>query len=147
MEECATALVDALDVAVPRWVVRSVERLLVAFHGTADADVMHRARTAGDAAGHDVGAHARALLARDIDDQAGTPLTIVRRVAVPYPTRLLRDAGVPPVVRDEFKERAFPDDDYDLTPAGWSDVDESLQAPGMAWGAWKAMAHRARHSA
>ena len=62
-----------------------------------------------------------------------------------YPTRVLAAAGVPPVARDAFKERAFPDDCYDLTPAGWIDVDDSLQAPGMAWGAWKAHAHRARH--
>jgi hypothetical protein len=27
---------------------------------------------------------------------------------------------------------------YDLSPATWGDVDESLQEPGLIWGAWKA---------
>jgi hypothetical protein len=147
VQEHGTALVDALELAIPRWVVRSVERLLVAFHGHADARALDAARTAGDEASGAVSAAVRELLERDIDDQLETPLTIVRRVAVPYATEVLRAAGVPPVVRDDFKERSFPDDDYDLTPAGWADIDDSVQAPGMAWGAWKAMTYKARHTA
>jgi hypothetical protein len=73
----------------------------------------------------------------DVDDQRTNPLTILRR-AVSYPTAVLRDSGVPEVVRDDFRERAFPADVYDLSPATWGDVDESLQEPGLIWGAWKA---------
>jgi hypothetical protein len=146
VEQHATALADAIEASLPGWVVRSVERLLVAFRGSADADLLARARHAGEEAAADVGARVRALLALDIDDQLETPLTVVRRDAVTYPTKVLAAAGVPPVVRDEFKERAFPDDPYDLTPAAWADVDEALQAPGMAWGAWKAMTYKARHA-
>ena len=40
--------------------------------------------------------------------------------------------------RDEFEERAFPDDVYRLSPATWSDVDPSLHEPGIIWGAYKA---------
>ena len=58
--------------------------------------------------------------------------------AVRYPTAVLRDAGVPPVRRDEFKEQAFPDDVYDLVPATWRDVDPALQEPGIVWSAWRA---------
>jgi hypothetical protein len=145
--EHATALIAAIEAALPGWVVRSVERLVVAYTGAPPDDAtIDAARAAGRRAADDAVGRVRALLARDIDDQVETPLTILRAHAVPYPTRVLVDAGVPPVVRDDFKERAFPDDPYDLTPAGWADIDESLQAPGMAWGAWKAMTYRARHA-
>ena len=147
MDDSATALADAIEAAIPGWVVRSIDRLVVAYTGAPPDDAtVDAARDAGTRAATDVGARVRDLLAHDIDDQHETPLTIVRRWAVPYPTRVLDEAGVPPVVRDDFKERAFPDDPYDLTPAGWADIDEALQAPGMTWGAWKAMTHRARHA-
>ena len=32
----------------------------------------------------------------------------------------------------------FPDDDYDLSPATFADIDESLHEPGLVWGAAKA---------
>jgi hypothetical protein len=147
VHDSATALADAIEAAIPAWVVRSVDRLVTAYTGAPpDADTRTRARAAGERAARDVGERVRALLRRDIDDQRDTPLTIIRAHAVPYATDVLTGAGVPAVVRDDFKERAFPDDRYDLTPAGWTDVDESLQAPGMAWGAWKATAHRQRHA-
>ena len=139
MNDHATALVDALEAAIPAWLASVVTR-----HAVVDAATL--TRVGADAASETV-AQVRVLLERDIDDQTETPLTIVRRVAVPYATRLLRDANVPPVHRDEFKARSFPDDDYDLTPAGWADIDESVQAPGIAWGAWKAMTYKARHTA
>jgi hypothetical protein len=101
------------------------------------ADVREAARAAAARARADVGAELRAFLALDVDDQRTNPLAILR-AAVRYPTAVLRDAGVPPVRRDEFKARAFPDDVYDLAPATWKDVDESLQEPGLIWSAWKA---------
>jgi hypothetical protein len=48
------------------------------------------------------------------------------------------------VARDEFSERNFPDDTYDLTPASFADVDPSLHEPGLEWGAAKAHVHLAR---
>jgi hypothetical protein len=83
------------------------------------------------------------LLALDVDEQRVNPLALVRR-AVSYPTAVLRDAGVPPVVRDEFDERAFPDDVYGLAPAAFADIDPALHEPGLLWGAAKAHAHLAR---
>jgi len=83
------------------------------------------------------------LFAQDVDDQRVNPLAIVRG-AVRYPTEVLRVAGVPPVVRDEFDERAFPDDLYALTPASFADVDPALHEPGLLWGAAKAHAHLTR---
>ena len=71
---------------------------------------------------------------------------MVRR-AVVYPTAVLRGAGVPPVVRDADAEARFPDDDYDLTPAAFADLDPSLHEPGLVWGAAKAHVHLARRRA
>ena len=144
MEDQARVLAVAVEAALPGWVERSVERLLVAWHGSADAEVMAMARRAGAAARADVGPRVRALLEADIDDQRTTPLTLLRG-AVRYPTEVLRAAGVPPVERDRFSEERFPDDDYDLSPASFADVDPSLHEPGIAWGAAKAMAHKQRH--
>jgi hypothetical protein len=49
------------------------------------------------------------------------------------------------VVRDAFEEARFPDDLYGLTPASLGAVDPSLTDAARAWGAAKAMAHKARH--
>ncbi len=47
--------------------------------------------------------------------------------------------------RDKFSTERFPDDDYDLTPATWSDLDPSLLDLGITWGAAKAFVHKQRH--
>ena len=85
----------------------------------------------------------RALLLLDVEEQRVNPLALLRR-AVSYPTDVLRGAGVPPVVRSEFDERAFPDDVYALTPASFADIDPALHEPGILWGAAKAHAHLQR---
>ena len=143
MDEQATALADAVDDALPRWVERSVRRLMMAWRGEADPDVMAAASDAGRRARAEVGPRVRELLEVDVDAQATTPLAILRG-AVRYPTAVLRGAGVPPVVRDEQQERLFPDDVYDLAPANFADVDPALAEPGLAWGAAKAFTHLER---
>jgi hypothetical protein len=143
MEEHAEALAEAVDRVLAAWVERSVARIMVAYQGSVPAEVHAAAADAGQVARSEVGAELRALLERDIDDQRTNPLSVLRD-AVRFPTAVLRVAGVPPVVRDEFKERAFPDDIYDLAPATWRDVDETLHEPGLVWGAWKAGEHLRR---
>ena len=145
MEPHATALADAVEVALPRWVERSVARIMAAWQGgPPDAAVAEAARDAGRRAAEEVGAEVRALLAADIDEQWTTPLSLLRG-AVRYPTQVLEDAGVPPVERDPIQERLLPGDIYDLSPASFADVDPSLAEPGVVWGAAKALAHRRRH--
>ena len=138
MDEHSTALAEAIDAALPAWVERSVRSRL------ADPDPEAVAEAARQAVA-DVGGAVRALLEKDIDEQATTPLSLLRG-AVRYPTAVLREAGVPPVERDEVPARLFPDDVYDLAPVTWSDVDPSLLDPGLAWGASKAFAHLQRHA-
>jgi hypothetical protein len=144
VEQHAAALADAIEAALPSWVERSVARVMTAWKGEVDDDVCGAAADAGRQAVTDVGPQVRALLAADIDDQHTTPLSLVRG-AVRYPTAVLRDAGVPPVARDEQQERLFPDDVYDLAPATFADVDAALGEVGMAWGAAKAFEHLQRH--
>jgi hypothetical protein len=145
VEEQAAALADAVEDVLPRWVERSVQRILVAWRGTADPEVMAAAADAGRRARAEVGPRVRALLQADVDEQATTPLAILRG-AVRYPSEVLRAAGVPPVARDKHQERLFPDDVYDLAPANFADVDPALTEPGLAWGAAKAFTHLQRHS-
>lgn len=99
---------------------------------------------AGRQAAAEVGAAVRELLAMDIDEQAATPLSLLR-AAVRYPTAVLEAAGAPPAARDEVRARLFPDDVYDLAPATFADVDPCLADLGVAWGASKAFTHLQRH--
>ena len=146
VEPHATALADAVDAALPGWVERSVARVLAAWQGGApDPDVLDAAREAGLRAKAEVGLAVRTLVEADIDAQRTTPLALLRS-AVRYPTRILQEAGVPPVERDPMQVRLLPDDLYDLSPASFADVDPALAEPGMVWGAAKALAHRRRHS-
>ncbi|MCA1693139.1 MAG: hypothetical protein LC733_13460 [Actinobacteria bacterium] len=137
-------MADAIEGAVPGWVERSVEARLAGAELDPDPAVMAEAARAGQKAAAETGAAVRRLLDADVDQQATTPLSLLRE-AVRYPTAVLRNAGVPPVHRDEVQERLFPGDVYDLTPAMFADVDPALAEPGLAWGAAKAFVHLQRH--
>lgn len=136
----AVALADAIDAVLPGWVERCVRSRLT----TSTAAVDAATTDAGQRARADVGAAVRELLLRDVDDQRGNPLALLRG-AVRYPTEVLLAAGAPVVERDKFSRERFPDDVFDLTPTNWSDVDPSLQELGIRWGAAKAFVHKQRH--
>jgi hypothetical protein len=69
----------------------------------------------------------------------------VVRTAVREPTGVLERAGVPPVVRDTFDERSWPDDRYGLVPRTLGDLgDPDLGPLQLAWGLAKAKVLRAR---
>ena len=134
----ATALADAVVAALPGWVERSVAERFRAWRGEdPPGEVVAAGRVAGASAVGDVEGPLRDLLAQDPDEQRANPLAIVRR-AVVRPTGVLRAAGVPPVVRDAHAARLFPDDDYDLAPGAFADLDPALHEPGIVWGAAKA---------
>jgi hypothetical protein len=144
LDQYATALADAIEAALPGWVVSCVERVVVAWSGSCSKQVAAASREVGDRAAEDVGSEVRRLLATDVDEQWTTPLEIVRS-AVRYPTAILAELGVPPVERDEFSIRRFPDDMYGLAPASLADVDPDLAEPAIVWGAAKAFEHKRRH--
>jgi hypothetical protein len=147
LAEASTAIRSGVAREVPAWVVRAVIRILDA-GGRADNPTRERAltdaRAAGDAAAARVGAALDELLAADPVDQQSTPLEIVRSV-YREPTGILRAAGVPAIVRDEFDERAWPDDVYGLVPRTLGDLgDDDLAPLLLVWGTAKATVLRAR---
>jgi hypothetical protein len=98
---------------------------------------------AGAAAGARVVASLTELFATPPLEQRTTPLEIVRS-ATREVTEVLASAGIPPVERDEFAERAFPADQYDVTPATLADLgDDDLGPLQLAWGLAKAKVLRA----
>ncbi|HSO95475.1 MAG TPA: hypothetical protein VLV81_05485 [Acidimicrobiia bacterium] len=97
----------------------------------------NRLRVAVVAATRRVVAELEDLNGRDPKAQRATPLEVVRGAAR-EPSRVLADAGVPPVVRDEFEERSFPDDRYGLAPRTFADVAEDLGPLQLVWGLAKA---------
>lgn len=134
----AEALADAVDAHLAAWVERVVaERHRAATGAPPPTPVTEAARAAGRAAAVEVGGRVRALLVRDVDDQPTGPLAVLRG-AVVHPTAVLREAGVPPVGRDQVAVRLHPDDVYDLTPAAFADIHPDLHEPGLTWGAAKA---------
>lgn len=137
-------LADGVAAALPAWVRASVERLVAAWGGDVDrAAIRTETEAAGRAAARDVGDRLRRLLDLDVDEQRTNPMSVVRG-AVSYPTAVLRGAGIPPVVRDRIAEARFPDDDYDLTPTTFADLDPELHEVGLRWGAAKAHVHLSR---
>jgi hypothetical protein len=150
LRETGEAIVDGVARCVPTWAVAQVARVLDAWRqldegARAEADA--HARVAGAAAARRVVADLRALLAVDPAEQVATPLEVVR-TAVREPTAVLAGVGVPPVERDEFDERAFPDDRYGLVPRTLGDLGDDALAPlHLAWGIAKATLLRARSQA
>jgi hypothetical protein len=131
------ALARAVDDVIEPWLVRCVERTAQRQWGACPPDLLDAARRSASQVAPGVSQQLQQLLTTDVDDQRRNPLGVLRD-AVVHATRVLAQAGVPPVRRDAFAEEAFPDDCYDLSPATWSDVDASLHEPGIVWGAWKA---------
>lgn len=143
LAEHARSLADAVETAVRGWVERSIRQVLADQQIAVDEDVAERIAAAAAAAGVEADRRVRALLATDVDEQAANPMAVLRSL-VGHATEVLRAAGARPVARDEFRERAFPDDVYDLSPAAFGDVDPALHEPGLVWGAAKAHVHLAR---
>lgn len=142
----AEDLADGVEAALGSWVERSVAAIATAYAPGLAATLAAAAADAGREATATVVPQVRALLRTDVDQQATGPLAVLRG-AVPFPTAVLARAGVPPVQRDTFDERVFPEDHYGLAPASFADIDPSLHEPGLTWGAAKAHVVLARRRA
>jgi hypothetical protein len=141
LTEASDAIVVGVARELPGWVVRAVIGILDAW-SRADTEVRARAEreaaVAGDAATRRVVAELTALFALDPEEQVRTPLQIVRG-AYREPTAVLQRAGIPPVERDPFDSRSWPDDHYGLAIANLGDLgDEALAPLHFAWGMAKA---------
>ncbi|MEX2256346.1 MAG: hypothetical protein WEC34_12970 [Acidimicrobiia bacterium] len=143
----ADTILTGVAAHLPAYLVAEAARVLDAW-GRVPSD--ERERVDADLAVASDGATARVvadldeLFARDPVEQRATPFEVVRG-SVREPTELLRAVGVPPVVRDEFEERAWPGDHYGLTPRAPSDLGGGELGPALlAWGLAKAAVLRGR---
>ncbi len=137
MNEYPQLLADAVEAVLPGWLVGCVLNTARRCGYPHSDQLLAAAQQMAHSAAPVVLRQLNELLATDVDAQRSNPLSVLRS-AVRYPTDVLRAAGVQPPHRGDFSLRSFPDDIYDLSPAAWGDIDESLQEPGLIWGAWKA---------
>jgi hypothetical protein len=149
LAESSEAIVVGVERELPGWVQRSVARIIDAW-GRLDTEARSRteraAAAAGDRATARVTSQLRQLFASDVAAQRATPLQIVRS-AYREPTEVLVAAGIPPIEREDFDERAWPDDRYGLVPRTLGDLGDPDLAPLLlAWGLAKAAVLRARAS-
>ena len=140
--ESATAdLIAVIDAATHEWLVRCVMKTYVQQLGTPrlalEEELIAAAQLAAEQGRAYVAGELSTELGKDVDEQRVNPLQVLRN-AVVFPTRVLQEFGVPPIVRDEMDVRMMPDDVFGLSPAHWNDVHESLLEPGVIWGAAKA---------
>jgi hypothetical protein len=146
LDRIGASIVAGVERCLPEWARSQSARILDAWGrigGGRRAEVEAEARAAGEVAAARVSGELRMLFAADPAEQRATPLEIVR-TAYREPTAVLRDAGVPPVVRDEFDERAWPEDRYGLVPRTLGDLgDEDLGPLHLAWGLAKTKLLRA----
>lgn len=147
LDETGAAIIAGVERCLPGWVESQVERILDAW-GRLDQRARTRAGEEAAAAGRlaerRVSATLAELFAAPAARQTATPLEIVR-TAYREPTALLAALGVPAVVRDEFDERAWPDDRYGLVPRSLGDLGDDELAPlHLAWGIAKAAVIRSQ---
>lgn len=138
MDAPAAQLLAVAERVTPEWA-----RSLITRSGVSDVDDT-RIRNTIDAVTAETLRELRELLAADPENQRSNPLTVFRRATAPI-TAVLCELGVPPLERDEFEKRSFPDDAYRLSPATWADIHPDLVEPGLEWGAWKAAVIISRH--
>ena len=136
-ESASKDLIDAVDQVANDWLVRIATNVCRNHFGPVPEELTSSIQTAAHEGRAWIVMQLREVLGADVDAQAGNPLQILRR-AVGFPTAVLKSAGVPHVIRDEYEMSINPDDVYGMYPAHWSDVDESLTEPGIVWGAAKA---------
>ena len=133
-------LADAIDQKLAIWVEAQVHKF---WNGDVPTDVQRQAAEAAARSVDEIIPKIRHLLELDIDDQWTNPLTLVR-TATHFATRVLTEAGIPPVHRDATAQKFHPEDIYDLTPGGFGDLGPEVGQAGLVWGAAKAHVHLRR---
>lgn len=136
----AAILAERIDRVLDDWVLRSLTKaarqggVSVAVDEIADVQTATREVAMPEL---------RRLLSSDVDAAAGNPLAALRGSVGPMTEALQRwGAARPP--SDEFRQRQFPADPYQLGPAAFSDLAAELHQPGLEWGAARAHVHLRR---
>lgn len=146
LDEASAAIVAGVARTLPDWIESRVAFIADAWGRLDDAtrDALDlAARDVATSASARVVADLQALFAADAAEQRSTPLEIVRSATADV-SALLAGVGIPPVERDAFDERAFPEDIYGITPASLADLgDDALGPLQLAWGLAKTQVLRA----
>ncbi len=146
LAEAGAVIITRVAAALPVWVEDRVAWIADAWGRlgpTERAALDARARDAAATSTARVVEELTRLFAAAAADQRSTPLEVVRSAARDVGA-VLAEAGIPPVARDEFHERSFPDDPYGVTPASLADLgDPDLGPWQLAWGLAKAQVLRA----
>ncbi len=147
MAEAGARIVDGVERCAAGWIERTVVDLAEQWGQltpTARDALAADARDAGERARARVTAELRAFFALDAAQQRTTPLAIVRTLRREA-TEVLQRAGVPPVERDPYEVRAFPDDIYGIVPHALAELgDDDLGPTLLVWGLGKSAVLRAR---
>ena len=141
LREASDAILAGVAAALPAWFAGRVAFIADAW-GRLDAPARATLDTAARDAAVTTTARVtdalRVLFGTEAEAQRTTPLEIVRTAAVDV-AAVLAAAGIPPVERDAFDERAFPEDAYGVIPSSLSELgDEDLGPLQLAWGLAKA---------
>ena len=147
MADGAARLVAGVQAFGARWVENAVRRIVDAYgrlDSAARAETLDAAAIAGEQAAARVAGELRSLFALAPADQHATPLEIMRSLRQEA-TEVLAAAGIPPVARDEFEDRSFPDDVYGIVLRSPTELgDDELGGALLAWGLGKAQILRDR---
>ncbi|MEY3033888.1 MAG: hypothetical protein RLZ86_510 [Actinomycetota bacterium] len=136
MNQYSERLLRTMESTTPAWLRASFDRVVSA-QGLHDRVDPERRDVAIDEARAWLLSELGSLLESEAWEQRRNPLDLVRECT----TRLSEELGAigaRPVKRDEFQEKSFPGDAFDLCPATWADVHPDLHEVGLEWGAWKA---------
>jgi hypothetical protein len=147
MAEAGARIVAGVDRCAVGWTERVVVELADQWGRLApdarDA-LIADARDAGERSRERVTAELRAFFALDAAQQRTTPLAIVRSLRAEA-TEVLSRAGLPPVERDPYEVRAFPDDIYGIVPHALPELGNDELGPTLlVWGLGKSAVLRAR---
>jgi hypothetical protein len=139
----ARDLADALVGVIPGWLERIALARMVEGGVRPSEDHVERARAAAEVTAASLEPRLVSALTADVDEGGANPLAVLRS-DLGAVTDLLFDVGATPPERDEFKARLFPDDPFELGPAAFEDLDESVRVLGIRWGAARAHVHLRR---
>lgn len=131
-EPRARALLVAILDAYPGWLRTRIHALVGDRAGASDAverTVTQSTEWVADAL--------TTLLASDPEKQRDNPLHVLRS-ASRFANQTLASMEVGTPQRDEFEQRAMPEDTYAIGPLAWIDLGQLVHEAGIEWGAWKA---------
>jgi hypothetical protein len=137
LEPYPADLYQAVIRAVPAWITKQVSEIASLSINETSKEFTSALADVVEHILHGVSRDLLVLLATDVDAQQSNPLHVLRE-STSSATQLLQTFGATPARRDEYEERAMPNDLFSIGPLTWRDLGEEVHDAGISWGAWKA---------